>query len=150
MKTVKNRRKKWIRKAFNIVFSEMGIYKGQIAPLIVEKVELKFQELNFRPFILRKVYNVIDNLDNNKAPESGYINAWALKSRKYAIGTHLQIIFNDCIHEKDFQQFKRMPTSHQFSKNEMFFFYQNYRPNSVTPTFAKVCALEQKTIRVPI
>ena len=27
---------------------------------------------------------------------------WALKSGKYAIGTHLQIIFNDCIQEKVF------------------------------------------------
>ena len=77
----------------------MDIYRGQIVPMNVEKIERKFQEFNFRLFTLREIYKVIDNLDNNKAPGLGYIIAWALKSRKYAIGTHLQIIFNDCIRE---------------------------------------------------
>ena len=51
---------------------------------------------------MREIYKVIDNLDNNKAPGPGYINAWALKSGKYALGTHLQIIFNNFIQEKVF------------------------------------------------
>ena len=78
----------------------MGIYRGQSVPLNVEKMERKFQEFNFGPFTLREIYEVIDNLDNNKAPGPGYINAWALKSGKYATGTYLQIIFNDSIQEK--------------------------------------------------
>ena len=94
--------KKSICNACNRVFSEMGIYRGQFVPLNVEKVEQKFQEFIFRPFTLKEIYKVIDNLDNNKAPGQGYINAWALKSGKYALGTHLQIIFNDCIQEKVF------------------------------------------------
>ena len=94
--------KKSICNVFNRVFSEMGIYRGQIVPLNVEKIEQKFREFNFRPFTLKEIYKVIDNLDNKKAPEPGYINAWALKSGKYALGTHLQIIFNDFIQEKVF------------------------------------------------
>ena len=118
----KTKNKKSICNAFNRVFSEMGIYRVQIFPLNVEKIERKFQEFNFRPFTLREIYEVIDNLDNKKAPRPGYINAWALKSGKYAFGTHLQIIFNDCIQEKFFQQFLRMRISHQFSRREMFLF----------------------------
>ena len=97
----------------------MGIYRGQIVPLNVEKIERKLQECNFRHFTLREIYKIIDNLDNKKAPGPGYINACALKSGKYALGTHLQIIINDCIPEK---QFLRMGTSRQFSKKEMFLF----------------------------
>ena len=93
----KTKDKKSICNALNRVFCEMGIYRGQIVPLNVEKREQKFQEFNFRPFTLREIYKVIDNLDNNKAPGPEYITAWALKSGKYALGTHLQIIFNDCI-----------------------------------------------------
>ena len=80
----------------------MGIYRGQIVPPNVEKIEWKFQEFKFRLFTLREIYKVFDNLDNNKAPRPGYIHAWALKSGKNAIGTHLQIKFNNCIHEKVF------------------------------------------------
>ena len=40
----------------------MGIYRGQIVPLNVEKLERKFQEFNFRPFTVREIYKVIDNL----------------------------------------------------------------------------------------
>ena len=80
----------------------MGVYRGQSVPLNVEKIERYFQKFNFKPFTLRKIYEVINNLDNNKAPGPGYINNWALKSEKNAIGTHLQIIFNDCIQEKVF------------------------------------------------
>ena len=85
----KTKDKKPICNAFNRVFCEMGIYRGQIVPLNVEKIDRKFQEFNFRPFTLRDIYKVIDNLDNNKGPGPGYINAWALKSGKYALGTHL-------------------------------------------------------------
>ena len=84
------------------VFSEMGIYRGQTVPLNVEKIERIFREFNFSPFTLRQIYKVIDNLDNNKAQGPGYINAWALISGKHAIGTHPQIIFNNCIHENVF------------------------------------------------
>ena len=47
---------------------------------------------------MKNIYKVIDNLNNNKAPEPGYINAYAsaLKSGKYAIATHLKISLNDC------------------------------------------------------
>ena len=98
----KTKDKKSICYAFNRIFYEMGIYRGQTVPLGVDKIERKFQEFNFRPFTLREIYKVIHNLVNNKAPGPGYINAWAWKSGKYALGTHLQIIFNDCIQERVF------------------------------------------------
>ena len=58
----------------------MRIYRGQIVSLNVEQVERNFQE--FGPFTSSEIYKVIDNLDNNKAPGPGYINAWALKTGK--------------------------------------------------------------------
>ena len=116
----------------------MGIYRGQIVPLNVEKIERTFQYVNFGPFTLRDIYKVIDNLDNKKAPGPRYINAWALKSGKYAIGTYLQIIFNDCIQEKIFPTiFKDAHITPIFKKRDVFVL-TNFRPISVTPTFAKV------------
>ena len=116
----------------------MGIYRGQIVPLNVEKIERTFQEFNFRPFTLGEIYKVIDNLDNNKAPGPGYINAWALKSGKYVIGTHLQIIFNDCIQEKVFPTIlKDAHITPIFKKGDVSVL-TNYRPISVTPTLQKV------------
>ena len=116
----------------------MGIYRGQIVPLNVEKIERKFQEFNFRPFTLREIYKVIDNLDNNKAPGPGYINAWALKSGKYAPGTHLQIIFNDCIQERVFPTILKDALITPVSKKGDVSVLTNYRPISVTPNFAKL------------
>ena len=116
----------------------MGIYIGQFVSLNVEKIERTFQEFNFRPFTLREIYKVIENLDNHKAPGPGYINAWALKSGKYAIGAHLQIIFNDCIQEKIFPTIlKDAHITPVFKKGDVSVL-TNYRPISVTSTFAKV------------
>ena len=87
---------------------------------------------------MREIYKVIDNLDINKAPGPGYINAWALKSGKYALRTHLQITFNDCIQEKVFPTFlKDAHITPIFKKGDVSVL-TNYRPISVTPTFAKV------------
>ena len=134
----KTKDKKSIFNAFNRVFSKMGIYRGQIVPLNVEKTERKFQEFNFRSFTLREIYKVIDNLDNNKAPGPGYINAWARKSGKYALGTHPQIIFNDSNQEKVFPTIlKDAHITPIFKKGDVFVL-TNYRPICVTPTFAKV------------
>ena len=77
-------------------------------------------EPNFRPFTFREIYKVIDNLDNNKAPGTGYINACALKFGKYAIGTHLHIIFNDCIQEKVFPTVLKDAHITPIAKKEMF------------------------------
>ena len=87
---------------------------------------------------MREIYKVIDNLDNNKAPGPEYIIAWALKSGKYALGTHLQIIFNGCIQEKVFPTIlKDAHITPIFKKGDVFVL-TNYRLISVTPNFAKV------------
>ena len=87
---------------------------------------------------MREIYKVIDNLDNNKAPGPVYINAWALKSGKYALGTHLQIIFHGCIQEKVFPTIlKDAHITPNFKKGDVSVL-TNYRSISVTPTFAKV------------
>ena len=104
----------------------------------VAKKERIFQEFNFRPFTLREIYKVIDNLHNHKAPGPGYINAWALKSGKYAIGTHLQTIFNDCIQEKIFPTILKDAHITPIFKRGDVSVLDNYRPISVTPTIAKV------------
>ena len=46
----KTKDKKRICNAFNRVFSEMGVYRGQIVLLNVKKIEVKFHEFKFRPF----------------------------------------------------------------------------------------------------
>ena len=39
-----------------------------------------------------------------KSPGPGIFNAWAIKAVKFAIGTHLQFVFNACISEKIFPE----------------------------------------------
>ena len=61
-----------------------------------------------------------------------------MKSGKYALGTHLQIIFNDCIQEKFFPTIlKDAHITPIFKKGDVSVL-TNYCPISVTPTFAKV------------
>ena len=133
----KTKEKKLISNAFNRVFSEMGIYREQVVPLNVEKVEQKFQEFNFRPLTLREIYKVIDDLDNNKAPAPGYINAWA-KFGKYVIGTHLQIIFNDCFQQSFFPTVLKHTQITSIFKEGDFSVLTNYSPISVASTFKKL------------
>ena len=78
----------------------MGIYRGRIVPLNVGQIERKFQKFLFRPFTLKKINKVIDNLDNNKAPGPGYINAWARsKNDTGAAFLDLAKAFNSISHE---------------------------------------------------
>ena len=87
---------------------------------------------------MREIYKIIDNPDNNKAQGLGYINDWALKSRKYALGTYLQIIFNDCIQEKVFPTILNDAHITTICRKRDVSVLTNYRPISVIPTFAKV------------
>ena len=87
---------------------------------------------------MREIYKFIDNLDNNKAPGPGYINAWALKSGKYAIWTHLRIILNNCIQGKVFPTNPKDVHITPIFKKGDFSVVANYRQISVTATFAKV------------
>ena len=67
-----------------------------------------------------------------------YINAWALNSGKYALGTHLQIIFNNCIQEKVFPTIPKDAHITPIFKKGDVSVLTNYRPFSVTPTFAEI------------
>ena len=106
----KTKDKKSICNAFNRFFSEMGIDRGQIVQLNVEKIKRKFWELNFRPFTLREIYNVIDKLDNNKAPGPRYIIIWALKSGKMLLGQVFRLYLTIAFKIKFSQQILRMHT----------------------------------------
>ena len=114
----------------------MDIIRGQIVPLGVGKFERKFQEFKLRPFTLREIYKFIDNLDNNKAPGPEYTNAWAFKSGKYAIGTDLLIIFNNCIQEKVFPIFLKDTHIAPIFKKRCFVL-TNCRPTSVIQSLQK-------------
>ena len=60
MRSVKKTKdKKLICNAFNRVYSEIGIYRGQIVLLNVKKIERIIPEFNFRPFILREILKLL-------------------------------------------------------------------------------------------
>ena len=50
----------------------------------------------------KKLYSVIDSLNDNKAAGAGEISIRLIKSCKLAIGVHLQLVLNECFKEKIF------------------------------------------------
>ena len=89
--------KKAIRNAFKKSFAEMGKYSGDFVPLNIHKLDNCSEKFNFRVLTLKEYYKTIDSLENSKSPRPGFVHAWVLKAAKYAIGTHLQFFFNECI-----------------------------------------------------
>ena len=85
-------------------------------------------ELTFRIVNRKGHYSAIDSLDDNNAAGPGEISIRLLKSYKLAIGVHLQFALNECITETIFLIFKK---ADKLDKT-------NYRPISVTPSFAKI------------
>ena len=83
-------------------FAEMFKHYGDFVPLNIHKLDHCSEKLNFRVLTLEKIYKTIDSLENSKSPGPGYVHAWALKAAKYAIGTYLQFIFNECIQNSVF------------------------------------------------
>ena len=92
----------------------------------------------FRTVTLKELYDAIDSLDNNKSPGSGVFNAWAIKAAKFAIGTHLQFVFNTCIPQNIFPENLKLAFICSVYIKLDAKFCENYRPVSITAMFAKL------------
>ena len=69
----------------------------------ISRIEVT-EKFCFRTVTLKELYDAIDSLDKNKSPGPGVFNAWAIKAAKFAIGTHLQFVFNTCISQNIFPE----------------------------------------------
>ena len=85
----------------------------------------------------KELYSVIDSLVDNKAAGPGEISIRPIKSCKLAIGVHLQFALNECIKEKIFPTKMKLAYVTTIFKKGDKLDSTNYRPISVTPSFAK-------------
>ena len=116
----------------------MGKYSGDFVPLNIRKLDHCSEKFNFRVLTLKEIYTTIDSLENSKSPGPRFVHAWALKAAKYAIGTHLQFIFNECIQNSVFPTIRKHAYVTPIHKKGSTTQVCNYRPISFTPTFAKL------------
>ena len=86
----------------------------------------------------KELYSVIDSLDNNKAAGPGEFSIRLIKSGKLAIGAHLQFALNQCIKENVFPTKMKLAYVTPIFKKGDKLDSTNYRPISVTPSFAKI------------
>ena len=89
--------KKAICNAFNKIFAELGKYSGIFVPLNIYTLRHCSEKFKFLVLTLKEVYKTIDSLENSRSTGPGFVHVWVLKAVKYAIGTHSQFIFNECI-----------------------------------------------------
>ena len=138
----KNVDKKAICKAFNKSFVERGKYSGDFVTLNIHKLDHCSEKFHFRVLTWMEIYKTItfDSLENIKSPGpgfAGFVHAWASKTAKYAIGTHLQFIFNEFNQNSVFPTILKhayvIPIRKKGSTTQVC----NYQPIAVTPTFAK-------------
>ena len=116
----------------------MGKYSGDFVHLNIHKMDHCSENFNFRVLTLKEIYKTIDSLENSKSPGPEFVHAWALKAAKYAIGTHLHFIFNECIQNSVFPTILKHAYVTPIHKKGSTTQVCNYRPFSVTPTFAKL------------
>ena len=120
----------------NRSFDNLGVFKGRaIACRYPDK--LIIPEFTFRAVTRKEIYSVIDSLDDNKAAGPGEISIRLIKSCKLAISIHLQFALNECIKEKIFPTKMKLAYIALIFKKGDKLDSTNYRPFSVTPTFAK-------------
>ena len=86
----------------------------------------------------KELYSVIDSLDDNEEAGPGEISIRLIKSCKLAIEVHLQFALNECIKEKIFPTKMKLAYVTPFFKKGDKLDSTNYRPISVTPSFAKI------------
>ena len=103
----------------------------------ISRIEVR-EKFCFRTVTLKELYDAIDSLDNNKSPGPGVFNAWAIKAAKFAIGTHLQFVFNTCISQNIFPENLKLAFISPVYKKGDVKNCENYRPISITPMFAKL------------
>ena len=86
----------------------------------------------------KELYSVNDSLEDNKAAGPGEISIRLIRSCKLGIGIHLQFALKECIKEKIFPTKIKLayvtPIFKKVDKSDS----TNYRPISVTPSFAKI------------
>ena len=96
-----SREPKNIVNCLNRSFANLGVFKSlDIACKYPDK--LNIPEFTFRTVTRKKIYSVIDSLDDNKAAGPGEISIQLIKSCKLAIGVHLQFALNESSKEKIF------------------------------------------------
>ena len=129
---------KAICKAFKKSFEEMGKFSGDFVLLNIHMLDHCSEKINFRVLTLKEIYKTIDSLKNSKSTGPGFVHVWALKAAKYAIGTHLQFIFNECIQNSVFQTVLKHAYVTPIHKKGSTTQVCNYRPISVTSICAKL------------
>ena len=87
----------------NRSFANLGVFKvSDIACKYPDKFIIPV--LTFKSVTRKRLYSVIDSLDDNKAAGPGEISFRLIKSCILAIRVHLQFALSECIKEKTFQQ----------------------------------------------
>ena len=94
-------------------------------------------KFTFRTVTRKELYSFIDSPDDNKAAGPGEVSVRLIKSCKLAIGVHLQFALNECNKEKIFPTKMKLACVTIFKKSDKLD-SKNYRPISITPSFAKI------------
>ena len=71
----------------------MGRYSGDFVPLNIHKLDHCSKKLYSRVLTLK----ALDSLEISKSLGPRFVHESALQAAKYAISTHLQFNFNECI-----------------------------------------------------
>ena len=103
----------------------------------ISRIEVS-EKICFRTVTLKELYDATDSLDNNKSPGPGVLNAWAINAAKFAIGTHLQFVFNTCISQNIFPENLKLAFISPVYKKTYVKSCENYTPISIIPLFAKL------------
>ena len=122
----------------NRSFQNLGLNNRQyVSAPKISRIEVR-EKFCFRTVTLTELYDAIDSLDNNKSPGPGVSNAWVIKAAKFPMGTHLQFVFNTCISQNTFPENLKLAFISPVYKKGDAKIFENYRPISITPMFAKL------------
>ena len=134
-----SREPKNIVNCLNRAFANLGVFKGSdTACKYTDK--LNIPEFTFRTVTRKELYSVIDSLDNNKAAEPGEISI-RLKVLQISYRRRSTVrlkCLKECIKEKVFPTKTKLAYVTLIFKKGDKLDSTNYRPISVTPSFAKV------------